>query len=218
MSAHHHIHLTTKVTLAISKDDIKGNDYISVLPKEFQDNFDYIYHEDFVQESPELPDGTRLKWEKVFIVFALKKEFLKNVKDFILDALVISERILYKDNDSYKEELSNFIEIFKKIDISIDTLYYVNRERYKELSEELKSITCNYFTNYTEVPSYAVYNGLPSCFDAKKYSFVGFDIVYSYNKLGESSTDSINFNKLKEELNKLENYKPLNDFIYHLEY
>ncbi len=218
MSAYHHIHLTTKITISVSKDDIKNNDYLSVLPKEFRDSFDYVYHEDFIQESPKFSDGSSLKWEKIFIVFALKKEFLKNVKDFISDSLAIAKRILYKDDNVYSEELDNFMEKFKELDICIDTLYYVNRDRYEEFSNELKSIKNNYFTNYTEVPSYAVYNGLPPCFEDKKYSFVGFDIVYSSSKLGEDPADNIKFNELKEGLSKLEKYKPLNDFIYHLEY
>ena len=119
--------------------------------------------------------------KKVFLVYSLKKEYLKNVHEFLIEALKIADNIIY---------------------------------------EKLKDIDCNYFTNYTEVPTYIVYEGIPDEFisDNKKYSFVGFDIIYSYFKLHEYKDETILFSQFKNKLAKLDNYAPLNKYVYNLGY
>ena len=225
MSAHHHIHLTTKITLSVAQERVENNDFLSCLPKRYQDDFEYVYSKNFTQESPELSDGSRLKWKKVLLVFSLKKEYLSKVKNLISDSLKTSEDFLYHNDDRYKELLIKFRAKFEKdVEIDVDTLYSVNEDNsYKDsgyrLSGELKNIDENYFTGYTEVPSYVVYSGLPDCFDGQRYSFVGFTIVYSHCKLGECPNETaILFDKLKADLSKQNKYNPLNKFIYHLEY
>ncbi|MBT3348461.1 MAG: hypothetical protein HN398_08500 [Thiotrichales bacterium] len=220
MGAHHRVYLTTKITLSIPKDEVKNNNLLSFLPKSCQNDFDCVHQEDYIQESPELTDGTKLKFENTFLVFALKKEYLENVHSFLIESLKTAKDVIYAENDNYRELLDEFISTFKKIDIDVETLYTFNEDKFNELSDELKDISCNYFTNYKDIPTYVVYEGIPNEFiiNNGRYSFIGFDIVYSYFKLNESRDETILFAKLKEELERKVDYYPLNKYIYHLGY
>ena len=122
MGAHHRVYLTTKITLSIPKDEVKNNNLLSFLPKSCQNDFDCVHQEDYIQESPELTDGTKLKFENTFLVFALKKEYLENVHSFLIESLKTAKDVIYAENDNYRELLDEFISTFKKIDIDVETL------------------------------------------------------------------------------------------------
>lgn len=219
MGANHHIHLTTQITISISVENIKDKDLQLLLPKAYRrDDFELVYTEDYIQESPKFPDGTRLKWEKKYLVYALKKEYLKNVQDFIVESLLMAKKILnrYRKESWYDE----FIKEFQQLDIGANLLYNGGAKETKELSNRLMNIECNEFTNYREIPDMVVYYGFPEDLksDSRGYSMVGFDIVYSYFKFQASADETIWFNQLKEKIKSESKYSILSKYIYHLGY
>jgi len=218
MGANHHIHLTTQITISISVENIKDKDLQLLLPESYRDDFELVYTEDYIQESPELPDGSRLKWEKKYLVYALKKEYLKDVQDFIVDALLMAKEILNKYRN--KKWYDEFIEEFKQLDIIADLLYNGSSKETKELSDKLRNIESNEFTNYRNIPDMVVYYGFPEDlkYDNRNCSMVGFDIVYSYFKFQESVDETLWFNQLKEQIKSGDKYPILSKYVYHLGY
>ena len=218
MGAYHHIHLTTQITISISKDSIKDKDLQLLLPQPYRDDFELVYTEDYIQESPKFSDGTRMKWEKKYLVYALKKEYLKDVQNFIIDCLLMAKEILNKYRE--KELYDDFIEEFKQLNIETDFLYSVENKKTKEFANKLRDIECNLFTIYTEIPDMVVYYGFPEDLkkDDRTCSMVGFDIVYSYFKFKASTDETIWFNKLKEKIKQDTKYPILGKYIYHLGY
>ncbi len=218
MSAHNHIHLTTKITLDISRDSIPDDNLISLLPKVYRDDFEYISKEDFIRTSPKFSDGTVMEFKKTFIEYSLKKEYLEKIHSFIYKSLELAHEILYKedDNNPYKKVLDEFIDEFKIFEI--DTLALYNGDSKK--LEKLEDIESNYFTKYVNIPSQVVYDGFPDELESnnRSYSLLGFDIIHSFSKLGENRDDIILFDKLKEKLQNEIAYFPLNKYIYHLDY
>ncbi|NEW59881.1 hypothetical protein GSY74_01180 [Sulfurovum sp. bin170] len=196
MGANHHIHLTTQITISISIKDIKDKDLQLLLPEPYRDDFELIHTEDYIEKNIVYPEGV----EEKYLVYALKKEYLKDVQAFIIESLLMAKEILNKHRE--REWYDDFIEKFKQFNMGADLLYSVENKETKELSNSLMNIEDNMFTTYTEIPDMVVYYGFPK--DLKKgdrrCSMVGFDIVYSYFKFQESVDETLWFNQLKEQI------------------
>ena len=218
MGANHHIHLTTQITISISKNSIKDKDLQLLLPKNYRDDFELVHSEDYIQESPKFSDGTSLKWEKKYLVYSLKKEYLKDIQPFIVDCLFMAKKILNKYRE--KELYDEFIEEFKQLNIEADFLHSIENDKTKEFADKLKKIESNLFTNYTEIPDMVVYYGFPEDLkkDDRTHSMVGFDIVYSYFKFQADMNETICFHQLEEKIKQETNYPTLGKYIYHLGY
>ena len=209
MGANHHIHLTTQISMTITTKYIKDEDLKLLLPKAYREDFDLVYTKDYMEENMVYPNGV----EKKFLLFSLKKKYLKDVQSFIVDSLLMAQESL---NHGDVEHYDKFIEWFKELNIDVELLYQVHDKKIEEFADRLKEMEYNFFTTYTEIPSYVVYEGFPR--DLKEYNMIGFDIVYSYFKFLTNIEGTFNFEQLKRRIQKESKYPILSKYIYHMGY
>ena len=126
MATNHHIYLITQISFSILENQIKNNDFFSLLPESYRNDFECILEENSTTESSKLLGRKK-------IIFCLKKEYLKNVHSFLIEALKMS-KTLYKNEDSVirRADLNNFIEILKEIEIPIDILYSTDNKKLQQ--------------------------------------------------------------------------------------
>ena len=220
MAAYHHIYLVTKICLSVSAEKANANnDPVLLLPEPYRDDFKLVYEEDYIRESPKLPDGTSLKWNKKDLTFALKNEQIKYVQDFLLASWKLIKEILDKERlVRYQRSIDDSIEIIKNIDIEV--LHNENAGNEKVLIGELEKTNCGFREIYTKVSSYAVYDGMPEELLNPEwtFSFMGINILSSIFKLHEDRDETILFAKIKEAIQNQDSYNKLSKYIYHLGY
>ncbi len=153
MGAYWHISLPVEVKFSDKKETSE------IFEKTYGEDFVFDKVHDYQVESPKLPDGSRLTFDRSEKIYHLDVNLLKNeFKNFYIDFIKYFQE--YTTNCKYNvysmaldDDL--IIPFMKKFNaIAFDD----NLDSYMEI---LKGIKENYFINYFDLPGMIVYHGYP---------------------------------------------------------
>jgi hypothetical protein len=210
MSAYWYLFSTTGLNIEAPKDQFL-NSPDSLLPNSFAQQFQLLEQQEFVKESPPLPDGTRLKWPKIRLQYGLHDTHLSLLKPFFVDIFQIIKNYPKPGSYNYFDEMIDpFVEQeFSQIEITQESL--------DGIGDQLSALPENDFLSYRKISETVVYHGWPTELSTNSLliDISGFTLFSSHEKMDVIPEDTILLDKLRDHIVKqLRNKYAMTEHLY----